>query len=303
VGTRTRAFGRIWLVRLWVQRFAYLLLIAAAFALLVLGRLDSPWASRLRGGLLDAVAPIAHALSLPGRAVSDWFASVKSTTDLQRQNAELKSEIESLRLRLTAMDELSRENGEFKKLLGVHVPDEGKHIAARVISDPGGPYVRSLLIRAGQREGVRKGRAVVTAQGLVGRVTEVGEFTARVMLVTDVNSRIAVIIGATGERAIMAGANADWPKLLHVPRVAAIARGDRVVTSGHDGVMPPGVPVGEVAEIEPGNVRIRLFVDTQSLGFVRIMDHDMPGLLAPPGDNKTAERPSRRRDRFDGGSP
>ena len=183
------------------------------------------------------------------------------------------------------------------------MPDEGKHIAARVISDPGGPYVRSVLIRAGQREGVRKGRAVVTAQGLVGRVTEVGEFTSRVMLVTDVNSRIAVIIGATGERAIMAGANADWPKLLHIPRVAGIAKGDRVVTSGHDGVLPPGLPVGEVAEIEPGNVRIRLFVDTQALGFVRVIDHDMPGLLPPPGDAKTAERPSRRRDRFDGGSP
>lgn len=303
MGTRTRAFGRIWVVRLWVQRFAFLLLIAAAFGLLVLGRFESPWASRLRAGLLDAVAPVAHALSLPGRAVSDWFASVKSTSDLQRQNAELKTEIDSLRLRLTALDELDRENREFRKLLAVKMPDEGKHIAARVISDPGGPYVRSVLIRAGQREGVRKGRAVVTAQGLVGRVTEVGEFTSRVMLVTDVNSRIAVIIGVAGERAIMAGANADWPKLLHIPRVAGIAKGDRVVTSGHDGVMPPGLPIGEVAEVGPGNVRIRLFVDTQSLGFVRVIDHDMPGLLPPPGDPKTAERPSRRRDRFDGGSP
>jgi len=303
VGTRTRAVGRIFLVRLWVQRFAFLLLIAAAFVLLGLGRLESPWASRLRAGLLDAVAPVAHALSLPGRAISDWFGSVRTTSDLQRQNAELRAEIESLRLRLTALDELGRENREFRKLLGVQVPDEGKHIAARVISDPGGPYVRSLLIRAGHREGVRKGRAVVTAQGLVGRVTEVGEFTARVMLVTDVNSRIAVLIGAGGERGIMAGANADWPKLLHLPRIAGIAKGDRVVTSGHDGVMPPGLPVGEVVQAEPGNVRIRLFVDTQSLAFVRIIDHDMPGLLPPPGDPKIAERNPRRRDRFDGGSP
>jgi rod shape-determining protein MreC len=303
VGTRTRAFGRIFFVRLWVQRFAFLLLIAAAFVLLGLGRLDSPWASRLRAGLLDAVAPVAHALSLPGRAVTDWFASVRTSSDLQRQNAELRSEIDSLRLRLSALDELSRENREFRRLLGVQVPDEGKHIAARVIADPGGPYVRSLLVRAGHREGVRKGRAVVTAQGLVGRVTEVGEFTSRVILVTDVNSRIAVLIGVTGERGIMAGANADWPKLLHLPRIVGIATGDRVVTSGHDGVMPPGLPVGEVAEVEPGNVRIRLFVDTQALSFVRIIDHDMPGLLPPPGDPKTAERPTRRRDRYEGGSP
>jgi rod shape-determining protein MreC len=276
---------------------------AAAFALLALGRGESPWAGRLRAGLLDAIAPVAHVLSLPGRAVSDWFASVKDTGQLQRQNAELKAEIERLRLRLTALDELARENSEFRRLLGVQMPDEGKHIAARVIADPGGPYVRSVLIRAGHREGVRKGRAVVTAQGLVGRVTEVGEFTSRVMLISDVNSRTAVLIGNTGERAIMSGANADLPRLLHVSPAAKFAKGDRVVTSGHDGVLPPGLPVGEVAEAISGNVRIRPFVDMQNLGYVRVIDHDMPGLLPPPGEGKTAERPARRRDRYEGGSP
>lgn len=303
MGTRARPFGRIWLVRLWLQRFAFLLLVAAAFALLGLGRVDSPWAGRLRAGLLDAIAPVAHGLSLPGRAVSDWFASVKDTGQLQRQNAELKAEIDRLRLRLTALDELARENREFRNLLGVKLADEGRHIAARVIADPGGPYVRTVLIRAGQREGVRKGRAVVTAEGLVGRVTEVGEFTSRVLLITDVNARTAVLIGNTGERAIMSGANADLPRLLHVARTAGIVKGDRVVTSGHDGILPPGLPVGEVAEIGVGTVRIRPFVDMQSLGYVRVIDHDMPGLLAPPSEGKTAERPIRRRDRYDGGSP
>ncbi len=303
MGTRARPFGRLWHARLWLQRFAFLLLLAASFALLGLGRVESPWAGRLRAGLLDAIAPIAHVLSLPGRAVADWFGSVKDTSQLQRQNAELKAEIESLKLRLTQMDELARENGEFKKLLGVRVLDEGKHIAARVIADPGGPYVRTALIRAGHREGVRKGRAVVTAQGLVGRVTEVGEFTSRVMLITDVNARTAVIVGNSGERAIMTGANAELPRLLHISRSSAIAKGDRVVTSGHDGVLPPGLPVGEVSDIGIDGIRIRPAVDTQNLGYVRVIDHDMPGLLPPPGDGKTAERPARRRDRFDGGSP
>ncbi|HEY7609959.1 MAG TPA: rod shape-determining protein MreC [Alphaproteobacteria bacterium] len=303
MGTRARPFGRLWHVRLWLQRFAFLLLLATSVALLALGRVESPWAGRLRAGLLDAVAPVAHGLSLPGRAVTDWFNSVKDTGELKRQNSELKAEIENLKLRLTAMDELARENGEFRRLLGVQLHDEGKHIAARVIADPGGPYVRTVLIRAGHREGVRKGRAVVTAQGLVGRVTDVGEFTSRVMLITDVNARTAVLIGKSGERAIMTGANADLPRLLHVARTGGIAKGDKVVTSGHDGILPPGLPVGEVAEIGASGIRIRPFVDMQNLGFVRIIDHDMPGLLPPPGEPKTAERPTRRRDRYDGGSP
>ncbi len=302
MGTRARTSGRLWLVRLWLQRFAFLLLLAASFALVALGRVESPWAGKLRAGLLDAIAPVAHALSLPGRAVSDWFASVKDTAQLQRQNADLKAEIESLKLRLTALDELARENAEFRKLLGIQIHDEGRHIAARVIADPGGPYVRTVLVRAGLREGVRKGRAVITAQGLVGRISEVGEYTSRVMLITDLNARTAVIIGNTGERAIMTGANADLPRILHVSRTAPIAKGDKVVTSGHDGILPPGLPVGEVIETGPGGIKIRPAVDMRSLNFVRIIDHDMPGLLPPPGA-KTAERPTRRRDRYDGGSP
>lgn len=302
MGTRARPSGRLWLVRLWLQRFAFLLLLAAAFALLALGRVESSWAGKLRAGLLDAIAPVAHALSLPGRAVADWFGSVKDTAQLQRQNAELKAEIESLRLRLTALDELARENGEFRKLLGIQIHDEGRHIAARVIADPGGPYVRTVLVRAGHRDGVRKGRAVITVQGLVGRVTDVGEFTSRVMLITDLNARTAVIVGNTGERAIMTGANADLPRLLHVSRSGAIAKGDKVVTSGHDGILPPGLPVGEIVETGPEGIKVRPAVDMQGLSFVRIIDHDMPGLLPPPGA-KTAERPTRRRDRYDGGSP
>lgn len=302
MGTRARTSGRLWLVRLWLQRFAFLLLLAASFALVALGRVESPWAGKLRAGLLDAIAPVAHALSLPGRAVSDWFASVKDTAQLQRQNADLKAEIESLKLRLTALDELARENAEFRKLLGIQIHDEGRHIAARVIADPGGPYVRTVLVRAGLREGVRKGRAVITAQGLVGRISEVGEYTSRVMLITDLNARTAVIIGNTGERAIMTGANADLPRILHVSRTAPIAKGDKVVTSGHDGILPPGLPVGEVIETGPGGIKIRPAVDMRSLNFVRIIDHDMPGLLPQPGA-KTAERPTRRRDRYDGGSP
>jgi rod shape-determining protein MreC len=303
VATRARPFSRLSLVRLWVQRFAFVLLLAASVALLGIGRAEAPWVGRLRAGLLDAVAPIAHALSLPGRAITAWFASAIDTAQLQTQNAALKAEIDALRLRLTQIDELRRENREFRSLLGVHQPDEGKHIAARVIADPGGPYVRTVLIRAGHREGVRKGRAVVTAEGLVGRVTEVGEYTSRVMLITDVNARTAVLIGKSDERAILTGANADLPRVLHVSRTAGIAQGDRVVTSGHDGVLPSGLPVGEVVETGPGGIRIRPFADMQRLGFVRVIDHDMPGLLPPPVEAKTGARPTRSRQPFDGGSP
>ncbi len=295
MATRGRPISRFKVVRLWLHRLAFFLLAAASIGLLALNRVEQPWASRLRAGLMDGLAPIAQGLSMPARAVSDWFGTVKDTTQLQHENAELKAEIDKLRLKIQSMDQAARDNAEFRSLLSVKLPDEGKHIVGRVIADPGGPYVRSLLIRVGSRDGVRRGRAVITAQGLIGRITEVGDNTSRVMLVTDVNARTAVVIGDAGERAIMTGANAELPRLLHVSRVAKIAKGDKVFTSGHDGVLPAGLPVGEIAEIGDRGVRIRLHVSTQNFGYVRVIDHEMPGLLPPPSGDRPNTRGTRRR--------
>lgn len=301
--TRGRPISRFKVVRLWLHRLAFFLLAAASIGLLALNRVEQPWASRLRAGLMDGLAPIAQGLSLPARAVADWFGTVKDTTQLQRENAELKAELEKLRLVIQSMNQAARDNAEFRSLLSVKLPDDGKHIVARVIADPGGPYVRSLLIRAGAADGVRRGRAVITAEGLIGRVTEVGERTARVMLISDVNARTAVVIGEAGERAIMTGANAELPRLLHVSRVAKIAKGDKVLTSGHDGVLPAGLPVGEVAEVGERGVRIRPHVGTQNFGYVRVIDHDMPGLLPPPSGERAATRGTRRRQSAEEAAP
>ncbi len=302
MAARGRPISRLKLAQVWLQRFAFIVLLAISIGLLGLTRVDAPWAQRVRAGLMDALAPIAHGMQLPAQIVADWFGSVKDTDRLQRENAELRVEIERLRLAMGAMEQTVRENSEYRALLGLKLDESGKHIAARVIADPGGPYVRSLLIRAGSRDGIKKGRAVVTAEGLIGRVTEVGEFTARIMLITDINSRTAVVVGEGGERAILAGNNADLPRLVHVARLAKIAAGDKVTTSGHDGVLPPGLPIGEIANGDERGFRVKPFVSSQNFGFVRVIDHDVSGILPPiNAGGKTAERPTRRRD--DGGSP
>jgi rod shape-determining protein MreC len=310
---RGRPISRLFLLRLWIQRFAFVLLFGASLALLALGRAESPWASQLRAGVTDAVAPVAAILSIPVRAVSDWYGAMQDGEALRRENADLRAELLRLRLRNTELEQAGIENEQLRRLANAKVPIPGPHIVARVLADPGGPYVRSFLVSAGARDGVKKGLAVMVPEGLVGRVVDVGRTTARVMLLTDLNARTPVMVLESGERAVLAGANADRPRLMFLSRTVELKVGQRLVTSGIDGVFPAGIPVGEIVEVGERGPRALPYVNWNSVVMVRILDHATPGLLdlggapgagAPaPGAGPPPPLPRRRPVPAEGGAP
>ena len=209
------------------------------------------------------------------------FGAFAGREELLKDNAGLRREIDRLKLALAAARVLEDENKSLRFLLNAGRRRRGRHIATRVIGDPGGVFVRSLIVNSGKRDGVRKGRAVVNGQGLIGRITGVGERSARVLLITDLNSRIPVRITGTRNRAILAGRNSDELKLQYLPRNAKIKVGAKVVTSGHGGVLPPGLPIGTVSKSDGRRVFVRANVDWNRLEFVQIVDYAAPGVVLP----------------------
>ncbi|HTB35995.1 MAG TPA: rod shape-determining protein MreC, partial [Reyranella sp.] len=150
-----------------------------------------------------------------------------------------------------------------------------------------------------RRAGVAHGQAVVTGEGLAGRIAEVGDNSARVLFVTDVNSRLPVVVERTRERAILAGDNSPQLRLTLLQSVAGVQRGDRIITSGHGGSFPVGIPVGEVVETGEGGVRVKPFADFSRLEFVRVVDYGVTSLVggnpaapaaAPAGAQVTGQR-------------
>jgi rod shape-determining protein MreC len=150
-----------------------------------------------------------------------------------------------------------------------------------VIGQPGGIYVRSVLVGGGAHDGLAKGQAAMVGPGLAGRLTEVGRWSARVLLITDLNSRIPVILEGTRTHAILAGDNSTRPYLLYLPKAAQVNVGDRVVTAGHDGVFPTGLAVGRVAGVENGEIRIEPIADLERLEYVEIVDSVAASALTP----------------------
>jgi rod shape-determining protein MreC len=148
------------------------------------------------------------------------------------------------------------------------------------VADSGGAFAQSILIAAGSRDGVAKGQAAMTSEGLVGRVTQAGYRSARVLLITDINSRIPVRVGEAGDRAILAGDNSSRPKLIYLGVKSAVAPGDRIVTSGDAGAFPPGLPVGRVVATDDSTAVIETFVSRERLQYVEVLDFGLTGILA-----------------------
>jgi rod shape-determining protein MreC len=146
-------------------------------------------------------------------------------------------------------------------------------VAARVVADAGGPFVHTVLVDAGAERGVVKGMAAVNERGLVGRVIEVGRRSARILLLTDFNSRVPVMVEPARDQAILAGDNAREPALVFLPLHPRMAVGQRVVTSGRDGVLPPGLAVGRISAIDDDKVTVAPVVDWERLEYVRLLEY------------------------------
>ncbi len=258
--------------RALTQRFAFLFLILAAFGLMMLGKAETLLIERVRTGVIDVVAPIMDVLSRPAAKVAEFAEDMRHLTELRGENQQLRLQKDRLLQWQAAARKLSTENATLRELLNI-VPDSRvQYTTARVISDSGAVFARSVLVNAGARHGVAKGQAVVTGDGLAGRIISIGDGSARALLITDLNSHIPVVVEESRERAIVAGDNSGRPQLTFIGRDSRVELGNRVVTSGHGGAFPPGVPVGVVSEIGNGVIRVQPFVRFERLEFVRIAD-------------------------------
>lgn len=231
----------------------------------------------LRTHMIDTLAPVLDAVARPMAAIENGETAIRNTISLRADNEKLREENIHMVEWQNAVVSLQKENRELRELLHFKTEPGLAYISARVIADTGGAYTRGLIVTAGKVDGVREGMAAMTGEGLIGRVVEVGDWSSRVLLISDLNSRIPVTVATTGDRAILAGDNSPQPKLLFMPRDAAASDGARVVTSGHGGVFPPNLPVGVLQENGHGIYTVVPAADLGRITYVRLVDFDLKG--------------------------
>ena len=263
-------------------------LVVAAFGLMLLGKADTILAERARMALNDALGPIYAVLAEPLGALDAAVTDVGQLWNLRSENTKLREENEYLRRWQTIALALDAENNRLKASLN-WIPDPtANYVTARVVADAGGVYARAALLAVGPKHSLKKGEIALDERGLIGRVTEVGTRTARVLLITDLNSRIPVIMEASRARAILVGTNGPRPRLLYWPEGAQPQEGERIVTSAEANAFPANLPVGTVRHSASGTPEVEPFALLNRLEIVRIFDYGLGGVPAP----ETSSRPT-----------
>lgn len=276
-GSVVRIAAPVWAL---VQRFYFLLLVMSAIALMMVSRVDTLRVDQARARVTDAFAPILDVVSRPANAVATSIEYVRNLSDLHAENARLRDQNERLLHWQQAALRLEAENKSLRGLLSYRPDPAASSVTARVVADPGGAWVRTLVVTAGRRDGVQRGQAAMAGQGLIGRVVQVGEWSSRILLITDLNARIPVVLETTRQRAMLSGDNSDRPRLLYMPRGVQVTPGERVFTSGHGGLFPAGLPVGVVTAGPDGGIQVVPMVDPARIEHVQLVDFGIPGGLA-----------------------
>lgn len=278
-----------------IRRLLVGILVFALLGIFLVWRIDSPRVERFRLVVIDRVVPSFDWAMAPVTGMANLISDFQSYQQLAAQNGDLRRELQQMKAWKEAALQLEQENAKLLGLNNVRLDPELTYITGVVLTDSGSPFRQSVLLNVGARDGLVDGWPTMDGIGLVGRISGVGEKTARVILLTDTSSRIPITIQPSGQRAILGGDNTLNPPIEFLENADLVRPGDRVVTSGDGGVFPADLLVGQVALGNDRRLRVRLSADYERLEFLRVLRSrpndgitDPGSLLAPADAPQTA---------------
>jgi rod shape-determining protein MreC len=241
----------------------------------------------IRVWAVDAVTPLEKGIVWFQSGVSGLWHNYFYLRGVRQQNRELKLEIERLRIEQVRLNEDAEQARRLQALLGFKEQFISKTLAAQVIGSSGSEQSRSIYIDKGSRDGVRPDMAVITADGIVGKVLRVFRTTSQVLMVNDQTSGVGAILEKSRLQGVLRGTPLGEVVLEKVMSDEAVQPGEKVVTSGGDQIFPKGLAVGTVTKVSPGaelflNIRVKPAADLSRLEEVLVITQQQekePALL------------------------
>ena len=267
-----------------IRRLLIGIIVFFLILLTLVWRIDSPRVERFRMAVIDRVVPNFEWAMAPVTLTLKIVRDFQSYQRIYEHNQELRRELQQMKAWKEAALQLELKNARLLDLNNVRLDPDLTFITGVVLTDSGSPFRKSVLLNIGERDGLREGWAAMDGIGLVGRISGVGQETARVLLLTDNSSRVPVTIQPSGQTAVLTGNNSPTPLIDFLEKPELVRAGDRVVTSGDGGVFPPDLLVGQVVEDRQGRLVVRPAADFERLAFLRILRSAPPSPIVEEHD-------------------
>lgn len=266
--TRNNLLELAGFILFFLKRFLNLILVACSCIIFYFSspKIISDYALEFNGKVLHFGTLLYQALAEKTNSVSD---SINYFSDLKTENLKLKLEIAELKNSTEVSAVLKAENQHLREILKVAGSAEYDYTTARILGLSVNPFSSSAIVQAGSLEGVEIDDIVMGADGLVGRVMSVGSNYSNIMLVTDHNSRIPVVTGASREKGILAK-HGDQLKIIYLPENHQVSVGEPIYTSGDGKIYPSGLLVGRVDRLSNDELIVQTSVNFRKLEFVMI---------------------------------
>jgi rod shape-determining protein MreC len=251
--------------------FAALMLVGLVF--LIMARQQSPRLSEWRAAANDWVAPVLESVQRPFRGAHDWLTDKRDLLNAHEENAKLRNENEALRQWQSVAQTLKAENDQLRKLAGYAPVEAVRYVTAEVIAQSPDAYRGSLIINAGSAQGIASLQPVIDSYGLIGRTIEVGDTSARVLLLSDATSRVPVVTATSRVRAILAGTGDEMLRMTFIVGDAkSVTLGEDVMTTAEGGLIPETVMIGSIFRREAnGDLLVKPVRPLAEAEFVRVM--------------------------------
>ena len=258
------------------QRFSLIALIFFSIFIIVLGKYNFKGVNFLKLSIKELVYRTAYIVSVPENFVISSYQTIRDHFYLYSTYENLKKDYESLKATKLNTDFLKSENEALKSKIN-DVSAQSSELLAKVIIDKKSPFLRSVIVNRGSKDNVILGMAVLDEKFLVGKVVEVNYSTSRVLLLSDLNSKIPVSIEPNGVQSILSGSGSNFGEIQYIKEDYQLDSDFEIFTSGSGGIFRSGIPIGKTI-LNAGSgldtIKVKFHSDFSQLRLVKIVSFE-----------------------------
>jgi rod shape-determining protein MreC len=271
------AIRSAFLKKSYQQKFSLLTLIFSSLIVIILGTFNFKAIQYIKIGINEVIYRSSYFASLPENYFKDLNIKIDEHLSLYDQYKKNEIELNELKEKKLSIDFLILENNKLRELINETI--QSKDVYAKILVDKDSPYLKSIVLNKGSKDNVKIGMAIVDKSYLVGKIIEVNYTNSRALLLSDLNSKIPVLLEPIDIHAILSGTGKNYGVIEYTKNdYKQKLTSDEIIvyTSGYGGLFKPGLPVGKIITNDFNkDIEVSFFSDFRQLDYVKIVSYEI----------------------------